>query len=488
MTQVSVIVTTAQQRVQTELTLRSLAAQEGVSPADFDVHVCDDGFEDLSEMVASFRDRLDVHYHVLSPRSVTWRLAACRNLGLRYARGERTLIIDGDIVVNPLTVARHREYGTQAVAVNGIRRHVPEASIEGVDALSADGEPVYAACERLADPALTRHWSPDLCADVEKYFGKPGVRLDVPMRLVSGFQVSYPTELVRSIGGFWEEFVNWGFEERDLHARLERLGMRFLVDFDLVCFHLDHPVIKLDVIERNRRLLETSAAMPSPVRNGGPIVAQDETFKSAHELEFWRGVKSKSTVLRNRWFEGLFTTTFGLDHAFYEGKRLIDIGCGPRGSLEWADMARERVGLDPLAEKYRELGTDQHKMRYVTAGSESIPFPDGHFDVVSTFNSLDHVDDLDATLGELCRVLKPGGTLLLISEVNHEPTPTEPISFSWDILASFPPELAVKKEMHFERSREGVYQSLKGPGYDHTNPLKRPGVLVARLDKAELAD
>ena len=29
-----------------------------------------------------------------------------------------------------------------------------------------------------------------------------------------------------------------------------------------------------------------------------------------------------------------------------------DIGCGPRGSLEWATMAAERVGLDPPVNKY----------------------------------------------------------------------------------------------------------------------------------------
>jgi SAM-dependent methyltransferase len=102
----------------------------------------------------------------------------------------------------------------------------------------------------------------------------------------------------------------------------------------------------------------------------------------------------------------LFTDLVGLDAGFYRGKAVLDIGCGPRGSLEWADEASRRVGLDPLADDYRELGTDAHAMDYVAAGSEAMPFGDGEFDVVATINSLDHVDDLGRTVAEIKRVTR----------------------------------------------------------------------------------
>ena len=54
-------------------------------------------------------------------------------------------------------------------------------------------------------------------------------------------------------------------------------------------------------------------------------------------------------------------------------------------------MAAERVGLDTLAPKYLKMGADRHKMTYVAASSDAIPFPAQHFDVVCAFNSLDHV-------------------------------------------------------------------------------------------------
>src|SRR5689334_15301113 len=84
-----------------------------------------------------------------------------------------------------------------------------------------------------------------------------------------------------------------------------------------------------------------------------------ERYKQWHELRFWRQrYDSEGRALTNEHYEKYYTTFFGLDHEFYRGKRVIDIGCGPRGSLEWADMTAERIGLDPLANEYLKLGAD----------------------------------------------------------------------------------------------------------------------------------
>ena len=130
----------------------------------------------------------------------------------------------------------------------------------------------------------------------------------------------------------------------------------------------------------------------------------------------------------------------GLEPNFYAGKDVLDIGCGPRGGLNWADMARRRVGLDPLADDYRELGIDSHPMEYIAAGAERMPFEDASFDIVASLNSLDHVDDLEAAIEEIKRVLRPGGYLVLVVEVGHEPTWSEPQMISWDVCARFGPE------------------------------------------------
>jgi len=234
------------------------------------------------------------------------------------------------------------------------------------------------------------------------------------------------------------------------------------------------------MLRAGAKLIVNSAlsAMPQSARN---------SFKRYHELRYWRGVtrpirddRAKLEHERSH-YEQFFTTFFGLARADYAGKRLLDIGCGPCGSLEWAAEAAERVGLDPLAEDYRKLANDRQQMTYCAAPSEAIPYPDGHFDSVSTFNSLDHVDDVDKTIAEIKRVTAPSGRVLLIVEIGHVPTPTEPHHLDETIALKFGPEFeAVSVRCFGVRHDHNVYGSMLDaipyePG--------KPGILAARLQR-----
>lgn len=206
--------------------------------------------------------------------------------------------------------------------------------------------------------------------------------------------------------------------------------------------------------------------------------------KYYYELEYWQRRKLKENDLSNEHYKYFYTKHFGLDESFYKGKRILDIGCGPRGSLEWAETAAERVGIDPLVESYRILGIDKHKMRYIKKGAEDIPFEEEYFDVVSSFNSLDHVDDLDQVIAEIIRVIAPGGLFLLITDVNHALTKREPIEFSWAIVSKFSSNLELLEEKHFERNSEGIYTSIRANiPYGHSNPKRRYGVLSVKFMK-----
>ena len=205
--------------------------------------------------------------------------------------------------------------------------------------------------------------------------------------------------------------------------------------------------------------------------------------KQLEEFAYWRERVIQEGVLKNSWYERAFTSSFGIDSDFYRGVRMLDIGCGPRGSLEWANEAAERIGLDPLARAYRLLGTTRHQMKYVAGSSEDIRFPDGHFDVVSSFNSLDHVDDLGRSVHEISRVLKAGGTFLLATDVNHAPTRAEPQAYSWDVVNRFQ-RFTVKDLRRYEKHPNGIYASLEAAtSYDDENGVPRYGVLLARLTR-----
>ena len=207
--------------------------------------------------------------------------------------------------------------------------------------------------------------------------------------------------------------------------------------------------------------------------------------KAAHELAFWlqwragRGARPPPP-LGFRW---LVEDHFGVSVGSLSGRRILDVGCGPTDSLAWLTRAAERIGLDPLATEYRSLGIDETAMTYVDAGAEAMPFPDRHFDLITAFDSLDHVDDLERTVAEIQRVAAPGARLLIVTDVLHTPTPAGPIGLDWDVVKGFEPGFATVSEHHFERT-EGVHASIRARRpYDHADPRARPGVLSALLVK-----
>lgn len=211
--------------------------------------------------------------------------------------------------------------------------------------------------------------------------------------------------------------------------------------------------------------------------------------KRMAELAYWRERAAEETVLANDHYGWFFTEHFGLDPGFYRNRAVLDLGCGPRGSLEWARLAGLRVGLDPLAAEYRPLGTGRHAMAYVAASSEAIPFADGALDVVSSFNSLDHVDDLDGTLAEVGRVLRPGGEFLLLVEVNHRPTVLEPLTLDWSVTRRSAPLLEPVEVRRFRRLKSGLYGSVRAAiPYDDGGEGRSPGILSARFRRTRAAD
>lgn len=205
--------------------------------------------------------------------------------------------------------------------------------------------------------------------------------------------------------------------------------------------------------------------------------------KAGIELGYWRWrLEEEGGTLEHRHYEHFYTEWWGLDRAFYAGRRVLDIGCGPRGSLEWADMAARRVGLDPLADVYRrELGADAHAMEYLNGGAEAIDAPDDAFDIVTSITSLDHVDDIEASAREILRVLAPGGTFLIMTDANKPATTAEPQSFGAEVLDHFVPPLEVTARRDLERHESGIFASmLENEPFDSTRPDRR-FLLTARL-------
>jgi ubiquinone/menaquinone biosynthesis C-methylase UbiE len=125
-------------------------------------------------------------------------------------------------------------------------------------------------------------------------------------------------------------------------------------------------------------------------------------------------------------------------------------------------------------------------MTYVNAPSEQIPFPDEYFDVVTSINSLDHVDDLHQTLQEIKRVLKRGGMFMLLVDIHPAPTIAEPITIDWSIIDALSPELQVIQVLQLEHDsqKRGSIAALRANvPFNHADTSQRYGTLFAKMIK-----
>lgn len=120
------------------------------------------------------------------------------------------------------------------------------------------------------------------------------------------------------------------------------------------------------------------------------------------------------------------------------GDRVLDIGCGPgyfaRKLAEAVGPEGSVVGIDAAPEMIDYATRKARRMSNCTFQSgtaESLAFPDGTFDVVVSSLMMHHLPDevRQQALGEMRRVLRPGGTLLLADFTIPERGP-------WRLVAS----------------------------------------------------
>jgi 2-polyprenyl-6-hydroxyphenyl methylase / 3-demethylubiquinone-9 3-methyltransferase len=175
------------------------------------------------------------------------------------------------------------------------------------------------------------------------------------------------------------------------------------------------------------------------------------------------------------------------------GKKTLDVGCG--GGLlaeEFARLGCMVTGIDP-SEKSLESARDHARqeglaIEYRQGVGEDLPFPDGAFEIVYCCDTLEHVDNLGKVIGQISRVLKPGGVFLYdtINRTLESWIVMIKLFQEWDSTSLMPPDLHDWKmfikpgELLAKLAENGLENQDQTGLKSSVNPLRAIRILRAR--------
>jgi len=326
----SVVIPTYNRQQLLRKSLESLAAQN-FDLSRLQVIVSDDGSSDeTSQVVRSFSKKLCLEY-IFQPDEGN-RVAAARNAGARVVKAPVVIFLDSGVLAGPDLVSAHlaahksHPYGVRGPVVlgytYGYNLFVPYPGLDAILAHRSPGE-VHDLLQNDARFRDMRH------RDFSR-FGFDLGRMLTPWVLCWGMNVSMRITDFRGVGGFDEEFRDWGGEDVDLGWRLASHGVPFVVSREAWAIEAPH--------ERNLEVM-----IASNCRN----VARVFEKMPALLTEMYAAVYSKRPVAP-------------LEDEY-------------RAVLAWAQTARAEI---PEPSWGLHAG-DQHEKRIAVFGCGATPSPDG---------------------------------------------------------------------------------------------------------------
>ncbi len=231
---ISIVVTTFERPNHLRHCLRSLENQD-YDPRRLEIIVADDGSRgsETEARVAEFAQRWPGRTLFLTQPKEGFRLATCRNKAAAVSGGRVLIFLDGDCVVPPQFVRVMNEELRSGVVVAGDCYRLSQAATQKIDLSRIDAWEIESV---ISQEESRRLWRKTFRARIYSL-------LAMPMRpRLTGCAFACYREDLLSINGFDENFVGWGFEDRDVQRRFLLRGIRTRTVLHRVkAIHLWHP-------------------------------------------------------------------------------------------------------------------------------------------------------------------------------------------------------------------------------------------------------
>jgi ubiquinone/menaquinone biosynthesis C-methylase UbiE len=169
-----------------------------------------------------------------------------------------------------------------------------------------------------------------------------------------------------------------------------------------------------------------------------PAEASDVDARNRFWTEYQPGFRvSAAPVGTRRFFEEVEAHRYSLEPAIPEmaaferwcDKDVLEAGCGiatdginfARAGARYTGVDFSKTALSVARERFAEEGRDG---RFVQGSVAALPFEDDSFDLVYSNGVLHHIPEVERAVGEIHRVLRPGGRAVVMlyhrDSLNHK--------------------------------------------------------------------
>jgi glycosyltransferase involved in cell wall biosynthesis len=231
--EIAVVLTTYERPTHLERSLMSLAQQRGVA-GKFEVIVADDGSSDHTQnVVHKFARSADFPIKWVSHPHGGFRVALCRNDGVRASSAPYLLFTDGDCIFPADHLVQHLVARRPGIIRAGDCVRLDQESSERIDEDTIASGEFCAWVSRAERKRLFRKKVKERCYQLMRHPLKPKL---------TGFNIGISRDDLEAVNGFDESFVGWGCEDDDLAFRLRKSGRRIVSVLPYTYgYHLWHP-------------------------------------------------------------------------------------------------------------------------------------------------------------------------------------------------------------------------------------------------------
>ena len=115
--------------------------------------------------------------------------------------------------------------------------------------------------------------------------------------------------------------------------------------------------------------------------------------------------------------DGLFTSNYVFASKYVKGKVILDSGCGAGyGTSFLSDKGASKVVAIDYHKKTIKKNKEIYKksnLSFICMNGTKLSFENNFFDVITSFEVIEHIKDYEKYLSECIRVLKNGGYFIL---------------------------------------------------------------------------